>query len=540
MLSLGLAVGSVAARARRAGAAAPGFPQDAVALWLILGQSNAEGYAPWRQDPNRADPAAAVPALGEAERQAHPWLRLSTRGSGANAGRFAMQGIATDAAPRSSGKVWDSGSAGVSHGIPLDTPSFGPEIGLVRHVLNGGAPDSWRDDADPKLFVLKQTEGGRSVDHFRWGGAGQDLVLSALRRAGQDSLAALAAARAVLIQGVIFVIGEKDATTTAPSGESMAESLDLRFADWVRQIRAALGCDAPVAFVEILDAADARKQTANGKLSALAAALPNAAVVARTPAWTDVGDGVHYDAAGQIALGDAAFAHLRETYGRPGDGLVTAFPFSGLKPWFHVPPMFVDDNGAYMRIAATPASGGAIHAVVTAADAPAPDGEAIRAAAAAGQGFSKTVTADVETIWYSPDGAFSTVEDQDCHFVIEDGSGALGETVTVRRWINAKFAPDLALVSTSGGVARFGLNPKFSGRVSWACHAGTRGFMRAEDVESAAFQPVAAGAVDVLNNTPVEFDATGLTPGADYTLLAAGLRDGGARAVTQLVTFTAG
>ncbi len=537
MLSLGLNVGSVAARARRGGSA-PDFPQDAVALWLIFGQSNAEGYAPWRQDPGHADPDAAVAALGEAERQAHPWLRLSTRGGGENAGRFGLQGIATDATPRSSGKVWDAESMGVSHGIPLDTSSFGPEIGLVRHVLGGGAPATWRDDADPKLFVLKQTEGGRTVDHFRWGGAGQDLVLSALRRTGEDSLAALAAARTVLIQGVIFVIGEKDSTTSGPSGESMAESLDLRFADWVRQIRAALGCCAPAVFVEIHDAADARKRTANARLAALAEALPNAAVVARTAEWTEVGDSVHYDAGGQIALGAAAFAHLRQTYGRPGDGLVSAFPFLGLRPWFHVPPMFVDDNGSYMRIAATASVDGTVHAVVADAGAAAPSAEAIRAAALAGQGFSKAVSADVEQIWFAPQGSFSTTVPQDCHFVIEDASGALGETATVSRRIDAKFAPDLALVSTADGAARFGFNPKFAGTVSWACHAGTRGFMRPEDVETAAFLPVAAGSFEALNNVAVEFDVGGLTAGAAYTLLATGMR-GTERAMTQLVTFTA-
>jgi hypothetical protein len=539
MLSLGLSVGSVAARTRRVGgAAAPVFPPDAVALWLILGQSNAEGYAPWRQDPGHADPGAAVPALDEAERQAHPWLRLSTRGAGENAGRFCAQGIATDATPRSSGKVWDAGSMGASHGIPLDTPSFGPEIGLVRHVLGGGAPAHWRDDADPRLFILKQTEGGRSVDHFRWGGPGQDLVLSALRRTGEDSLAALAVARTVLIQGVIFVIGEKDATVAAPSGASMAESLDVRFAEWVRQIRAALGCDAPVAFVEIHDAADARKRDANERLAALAASLPNAAVVARTPDWTEVGDDVHYDAGGQIALGAAAFAHLRETYGRPGDGLVTAFPFSGLKPWFQVPPVFVDD-GINMHIAATPAVDGTVHAVVAEAGAPQPAAAAIRSAAAGGQGFSKAVAADVETTWFSSSGTFSTEDTQDCHFVLEDATGALGEVVTTRRWLNAKFAPDLELVSTSGGAARFGLNPKFAGTVSWACHAGARGFMRPEDVETAAFLPAAARRIDVLNNVPVEFDVTGLTPGAQYTLLATGMRGADERAVTQRVNFTA-
>ncbi|TYO83553.1 hypothetical protein LY05_03010, partial [Oceanicella actignis] len=44
------------------------WPGNTVALWLIFGQSNAEGYAPWRQDPAKADPAQAVAFLSAAER----------------------------------------------------------------------------------------------------------------------------------------------------------------------------------------------------------------------------------------------------------------------------------------------------------------------------------------------------------------------------------------------------------------------------------------------------------------------------------------
>ncbi|SET85819.1 sialate O-acetylesterase, partial [Oceanicella actignis] len=449
--------------------------------------------------------------------------------------RFEAQGLATDASPRTSGKVWTTGA----NGIPEGTASFGPEIGLVRHVLGGGAPASWRNDAAPNLYILKQTEGGRSVDHFRWGGPGQDLILTALRQSSGETLTSLAAAKTVLIQGLIFVIGEKDSTTLHPSGASMAESLDVRFADWVRQIRAALGVEAPAVFVEIFDALDARKQTANARLHALAASIPNAAVIARDPSWQTVGDGIHYDAAAQAAIGDAVFAHFRQSYGRPGDGLVTGFPFAGLRPWFHVPPLFIDDGGTNMRIAATPAASGTIHALVTDADAPVPDAAAIRDASAAAPGFRKAVTADQEVQWWSGSGVFQSNVTQDCHFVLEDASGQLGEVATVRRWANAKFAPDLALVSTAGGAASFSARPAFTGDLSWALHAGARGFMRPEDVETAAFEPVDAGQMAVTANTDVQIDVTGLTPGQEYTLLVTGRKNGTERAVTQSATVIA-
>ncbi len=539
MLSLGLSVSAVAVRKRRAAPppppAAPAFPADAVALWLILGQSNAEGYAPLSQDPAKTDPAQATAFLTEAERAAQPWLRFTSRGTGATAGRFEPQGLASDATPRTSGKVWTTGA----NGIPPGTPSFGPEIGLVRHVLDGAAPPDWRDDAAPKLFVLKQTEGGRSVDHFRWGGPGQDLLLTALRQSSGETLSTLAAATTVLIQGVIFVIGEKDSTTAAPSGATMADTLDVRFADWVRQIRGALGVEAPVAFVEIHDAVDARKQVANAKLAALASSLPNAGLIARDPGWQTVGDGIHYDAAAQDAIGAAVFAHFRDAYGRPGDGLVLDFPFAGLRPWFHVPPMFVDDNGTYMRIAATPAATGKIHGLVTAAGAPAPTAEAIRDGSLGPTGFRRAVTADVEEIWYADVGSFEANVTQDCHFVLEDDAGTLGERTTVRRWANAKFAPDLAVVANAGGAAQFSLRPKFSGDVSWALHDGVRGMMRPEDIEAAAFLPVAAGTASAQTNVDVVIDVAGLTPGNSYTLLATGRKGGTERTVTQSVSLTA-
>lgn len=532
---LGLGHDILAAAARRPGGP-PDWPEGARALWLIFGQSNAEGFAPWRQDPGRADPGAAVAALAPAERAAHPWLRLSTRGAGPDAGRFgaAGQGLATDATPRTSSKVWTGGG----FGIPDGTPSFGPEIGLVRHVLSGAAP-GWRDDAAPRLFVFKQTEGGRSVDHFRWGGPGAGLILDALRRGAGETLSSLAAAGPVLIQGVIFVIGEKDATDARADGAgAMAETLAVRFGDWVRQVRGALGVRAPVLFVEIHDALDARKVEANAALAALAAATPDAAVLARTPAWTDIGDGVHYDAAAQDLIGAAAFAHFRDAYGRPGDGLVTDRVFTGLAPWFHVPPVFTDDVGDRMRLSVVPSCDGTLHAAVTAAGAPAPPAGAIRAGSSLPGGFARAVTADVETDWHTPAGSFAPGETQDVHVVLEDGDGRLGETATLRRSGGARFGPDLALVSAGTDAAVVSARPTFAGELHWALHEGVRGPMRPEDVEAEAFRPAAAGRPSCGANADVTITVEGLAPTTSYTFFLTGRRGSdGARAVVQRVSF---
>ncbi len=534
MLGAELSVSAVALR-RRGGP--PDWPQGAVALWLILGQSNAEGYSPWQQDPSRANPANAVPALTVAERAFHPWIRLSNRGTGPTAGQFqpASQGLATDASPRTSSKVWDATNP---FGIPSGTQSFGPEIGLFRHVLSGGAPATWRDDSDPRLYILKQTEGGKSVDHFRWGGPGQELVLQALRQSSGPSLSALASAKTVLLQGVIFAIGDKDCTTEEPGGGgSMAHSLTVRFADWLRQVRSALGTDVPVAFVE-LETTDARKLTGNAQIEALAASVPNAAVIRRDAGWTDVGDGLHYDAAGMERMGKAFFDHFRKTYGRPGDGLVTQFPFTGLKPWFHVPPVFIDESATQMRIAMTAALSGTVHARVTAPGAPAPSPETIRSQSGLAGGFSRAVTADVEANFWTPN-LFGNQTLEDCHFVLEGTDGRLGERVTVTRADGVRFAPRLTLVSAAATSASFTLRPSFSGTLTWSLLPGARPFMRRGDVIAKAFTPVQWGQRSCMLNVDAPFSISGIEPGKTYTLFLTGERSGdGRKGLTQSVTFT--
>lgn len=532
MLGAGLSVSAVALR--RGGP--PEWPEGAVALWLILGQSNAQGYAPWRQDPAQADPAAAVPALSAEERAVHPWARFSLAGSGAEAGRFALSGhgLATETTPRTSPHVWQAGNP---HGIPAGTQSFGPEIGLIRHVLEGGAPAGWRDDAEPRLYVFKQTEGGRSVDHFRWGGPGQGLVLDALRQASGETLESLAAAKTVLLQGIVFAIGDKDCTTPEPDGSgSMNHSLEVRFRDWVRQIRGALGCDAPAAFVE-LETADARKIEGNAQIAALAASLPNAAVIPRGADWTDVGDGLHYDAQGMDRMGRAFFAHFRQAYGRGGDGLVTGFPFTGLKPWFHVPPQFIDEAGAQMRIATTASASGVLHARITGPGVGPPPATEIRDRSAEPGGFHRNVAADAETAFWS----FTEFEAgalQDCHFVLEADDGTLGEVVTATRPDNARFGPDLS-ASPGAGSVQATIRPSFTGTLTWSLLPGTRDHIRREDVEAKAFLPVRWGQSAAQANTDAVIDISGLASGADYTLFVTGERGAdGRKALLQRAAFS--
>lgn len=536
MAEIGFDLTAVAGRR----AAVGGWPEGAVALWFVFGQSNADGYAPRSQDPGRVDAALAVPGLTSQEASVHPWIRFSTRGGGSDSGRFtATQGLATDATPRTASKVWTSGV----HGIPVGEPSFGPEVGLIRHVLSGGAPADWRDDVTPRLRIFKQTEGGRSVDHFRWGGPGQGLVLDALRRTGAgETLTSLASTGPVLIQGIIFLIGERDSTDPRPGGGgTMADTLAVRFAEWVRQLRAALGVEAPVVFVEIHDAVDARKGVANQQLAVLASSIPSATVLERQSDWSHVGDGVHYDAQAQDRIGAAAFAHFREVHGRSSDGLVTATPFTGLKPWFHVQPLLTDDLGDRMRIAATPAMDGTLHAVVRPEGSPAPTSEEIRAGSADAGGFTEAMFADTDAEWFTPSGSFIANTTQDVHVVLENADGVLGERAFVRRWAHARFGPDLSASPGASGEVQWTVRPTFGGTLHWALHAGVKGLLRAEDVEADAFAPVRSGSLSCSANVDVAETVSGLISGETYSLTLTGRRPSdGARSVTQQVYVVAG
>ena len=124
MLALDVSIAALAARKRAGGV--QDWPENSVAVWLIFGQSNAEGYAPWAQDPARSDPANAIDALTGAERAVHDWVRFSVRGSGVTAGRFEKQGIATDTSPRTSGLSGkEAGKRMADRSIPLAAPDPG-------------------------------------------------------------------------------------------------------------------------------------------------------------------------------------------------------------------------------------------------------------------------------------------------------------------------------------------------------------------------------------------------------------------------------
>lgn len=530
-------------------APAPPWPEGAVAVWLVMGQSNADGWAPVAQDPDRADVAAAVPALAEAERQAHPWIRFTAPSVAASAGggAFQVRGLGAAATPRTASKTWTEGA----HGIPAGTPSFGPEIGLVEAVLTDPALAAWRDDAAPRLRVLKATRGGTGIDEMRQGGASWDFAMGAVRQAaGAETLASLAAAGPVLLQGLIMAIGEADANAFHPdgSGARMTGSIAPRLAEWLRQVRAELGTDLPVALVET-HPNGAERIAANARLAEAAAAIPNATVIS-TAGLASVGDGTHYDAAALREIGRAAFGWLRAVHGRPGDGLVTDHPFDGFRPALRVPPMLAEDADGALAIAGDASTPGLLLGLVLARGAPAPSAAEILAGAEVPgrvAGFHLPVPTGDFAVPVPP-GSFAEAETQDCHLVFEETAGGLGTgridgPFALTRAASVRLDAGPTVTPTPGG-ALIAWTAAAPGTDTWTIRAGELPFMRPEDVELGAFAPLAWGRIaDHGPGHSAAVEVAGLAPGQTFTLQvvsrrsAAGHPDDGLHSAVHRTVF---
>ncbi|SES77250.1 hypothetical protein [Oceanicella actignis] len=534
----------------------PDWPADAVAVWLILGQSNASGWAPYEQDPAKADPAAAVPALAAGERMIHEWARFTPADVPASAtgGQFSRRGLATPGAgePRTAAKMWSGGV----WGIPDATPSFGPEVGLVRHVLGAPAARKWRDDADPRLYVLKATLGGTEVDAFRHGGRETAYSLGAIQTTAGVNLAGLAAAgKSVLIQGAVVVIGEADANLDHPGGGAkMGESMSGRLQEYVRQVRALLGCDFPVALVEVFENG-ADRAAVNGQLAAAAAEIPNATLISGGGAWGTADADTHYDGAAQGDIGRRAFAWIRDAHGRPGDGLVVSHPFSGFRPAFLLPPMFTDDTGSQMEVSGHASVGGRVFGMVLdAGSAPPSAADLLAAASVPGKvsDFTLDLLAAGDFSAFTGSGTFAANTVQDAYFIlseIEAGApvGAPSAVHKLTRGGGTKIAPDLAVASAGAGAATATWGATAPGTDTWAVFEGDVFFHRPEDIEAGAFRPVLWGQqADHGANYSGVANLSGLTPGALYTFQVTTRRRidtnpaAGLTGETRRAVFTAG
>jgi hypothetical protein len=525
----------------------PAWPSDdTIAVWLVLGQSNADGWAPYEQDPDQSNPANAVAALSASERLTHDWVLFTPSGSvgATTVGKFSKRGLATAGTPRTSSKVWTAGA----NGIPNPTPTFGVEVGLIKHVLTDFRATNWRDDTTQRLYVLKGTYGGTSVDQFRNGAernASGDRrnasLLSITQTDTGTTLTSLAGSKTVYIQGITWIIGEADANNNRPdTGASMAASFAQRFEHHIREVRGAFGLNVPIAFVEILDNGDSDRDTIRSQLATLATSVGNATVLSAPT--TSIGDGTHFDAAAMIDVGQRVFAHFRDNHGRAGDGLVTDYEFTGVMPYFEIPPVLIDDSGTNCQWAVRPSSSGTVHYMVLSDGSAAPTATEVSTdAAVTGKvGYwSRSVTASTQDIGYSGSSKFTANTTEDVYAVLEDGSENLSEVYHVVRGGNVKFGPDPAATPAAGGDCQITLTRATAGSLYWVLYEGTFGYLGADDVKVAAQEPVQAGIIEdhsASYSTPI--DLTGLTGGQAYTFIISAFKTTGDPGETKLLTFT--
>lgn len=513
------------------------WPTGAVALWLILGQSNAQGRAPRSQDPAKTNVAAAVdffaglPSPAADYAGPHPWWGVSRPGITANPtvnGQLEQLSVA-GGAPTTTTHVFTAGT----FGIPIGTEGFGPEIGLVRAVLEGGVPAYWRDDVDPRLFLLKPSNGSTSVDQFRDGGDMNAYLMEHLTQSAGDNLASIAAAKTVLLQGAIFVIGEQD-SNNEHDGSVEPGSFERRMAEWIRQVRGLFGyVDLPIVMAEIYDNAGvvAKSAAINTQLAAVASAVGNATVL-DSATWA-VADTVHYDAAAMDALGAQAFAWLRARPEARTDGLIVSRPYAGtLQPVLTLPPVWKDHAATTSTFYARANVSGTLH-LATLASPPA-SAAAVEAAAHFSAAMVAGVDEEINGTGFT--GGVSTV-----WAVIKTAGGAFSAPVAIHRNSNpGKFVvdtPDLLVGGEDGisGDIRIGTG----GTIYWAIHPQTAKTMSTRDVIERAFSPVAAGSEPIaVANVTQPFAVSGLAPG-DYSLFITSLTAEDAEGETWRVDFTA-
>ena len=188
-----------------------------------------------------------------------------------------------------------------------ETSGFGPAISFGRSMADfyGGAND-------PSVAIVKYANGGTNI-HTQWaaggtnGTAGDGSEYVIFQNTINDGIAAIEAANpneTVTLAGMIWVQGESDADTTAN-----ANAYEANLANFISDIRLTYGSDLDFAVAQL-----STSQTAlNSQLLAtirsgqanVAANDPNTLLINSDEFYEGQGDGLHYNANGQIALGNA-------------------------------------------------------------------------------------------------------------------------------------------------------------------------------------------------------------------------------------------
>lgn len=405
-------------------------------VWFIGGQSNADGYAPISQDPEKSEVANAVETLTLQQRAQQPGLRITNQTTGA----FQQPHIAIG---NTSGRTWTSGL----YGIPNPTFSFGPEIGIINATLDNSLPTL--GGAVP-TYIIKSTLGGTELDYWRPGQAGYSQFQTVLRT-GLNNL--VTNGYTIFPQGFLWVQGERDANLGYT--DNYAERLNV-FTEYYRE---QLGApELPIAIGEII-ALGSAMNAIRAEQASYVASDEYAFLINNYLARDSVGDSIHIDAAGQIAMGSDWVRGTQEFSSR-GDGILEHIRYSTLRPAFEVPEV-VQSNGETLALPIRVSEDATLYWSVLSRDAAAPNRTEIQMGTAS---IAHGSTTHLQNTLATTTILGLTVDtDYDIYLVAETEEGVTSTIkvlpVTTRVVPTAPANLILSAVSTSSLVVSFDLVP---------------------------------------------------------------------------------
>jgi len=184
-----------------------------------------------------------------------------------------------------------------------ETSGFGPAITLGRKMA-----DIYAGEVGTRIAIIKYANGGTNL-HTQWKAGGDNTTTGdgseyvTFQQTVTSGLAALAAAHpsaSIEINGMVWMQGESDATSTA------ASAYQTNLTNFIADIRATYGAALPFTIGRLSDAQTALNATYRAQIQtaqdAVALADPRTGIV-NTNTFSLKGDHLHLDASGQQSLG---------------------------------------------------------------------------------------------------------------------------------------------------------------------------------------------------------------------------------------------
>lgn len=281
-------------------------------VWLIAGQSNADGYAPVSQDPAKTNVLNAVATIVAPRTTSNDSLKITNQGTGSF--QTAQLGNNTSSHTHTM----------ASFGIPNPTKSFGPEVGILDAIIAGDLPAV---GGSVGVYVIKCTEGGTALDTWRIGGANYATFETVLRAALGNLLSNNFT---VFIQNEIWFQGEKD------GNDGTTSDYNTRLAIYAALHRDQLNLQTmPYAIGEII-ALGGAMDTIRTKQAAFVASDLRTFLIDNYPSRNSIGDDIHMDAPGMIACGSDWYLG-GQNFSSRADGIVDNLIFTRFYPAFENP-----------------------------------------------------------------------------------------------------------------------------------------------------------------------------------------------------------